>query len=340
MVISRRSFMNGAVAVPVSCVLPLPAIAQSRTKVRLAQPTDSLSYMSIAVARQLKYFDEEGIDLEVIVTGGDGPDVQALVAGEVQFVVTPPSHLFTLYQQGRSLQGIVAILGRCGINFVIHKDAAAARGITETSSFEQKLSAIKGLRIGCTIPGSLTFNLSNHYIKRAGLKPQVDAQVIPAGAGPAAIAAMENKLVDAYAYASPIIEQMIARGSSIMFINNTGGEDPELAEFLHAVLYVRPDYAQQNPDLVRRVTRALVRASGWISQQKPDAMADVLTPFFPRLPREILVNSIANTKGAVPPTGRITPSMVKNFQRILLEVGVLKAEVPFEALFTNNYLPA
>lgn len=338
--VNRRSFVQGLLATAAASSLPFPSIGQGRTKIRLAQPTDSLSYMSIFAARSLKYFDEEGIDLEVIVTGGDGPDVQALVAGEVQFVVTPPTHLLTLHQQGRSLRGIAAIVGKCAINFVIRKDAAAARGITESSPFDQKLKAIKGLRIGATIPGSLTFNLANHYIRRAGLRPQEDAQVIAAGAGPAAIAAIEKKLVDAYAYASPIVEQIIARGSSIMYINNTRGEDPELREFLHAVLYVRPDYAQKNPEITRRVTRALVRAAAWIDQHKPNEVAQVLEPFFARLPKDIFLAAVANVKDSTVPTGRITGPMVKSYQRILMEVGTLKQEVPFDAVFTNEFLPA
>lgn len=337
---TRRRFLQTVFVSAVGSALAPGVLAQGRTRIRLAQPTDSLSYMAVFAARALKYFEDEGIDLEVVVTGGDGPDVQALVAGEVQFVVTPPSHLLTLHQQGRKLLGIAAVVGRLAINFAIRKDAAAARGITEKSPFAAKLKAFKGLKIGATVPGSLTFNIASHYIRRAGLTPQVDAQIVTAGAGPASIAAIENKVVDAYAYASPVIEQMIERGSCIMFINNTRGEDPEFSEFLHAVLYVRPDYAQQNADMVRRVTRAIVKGGAWVSRNKPEEIARVLDPFFGRISRSILLSSIANVKNAMVPTGRITPAMVKSMQRVYLETGTLKQEVPFDAVFTNDYLPA
>ena len=85
--------------------------------------------MPIYVGRAKEFFKEAGIDLELVVTRGDGPDVQALMAKEVEFVATPPHHLYTLYLQNRKLLGIAGILGRCGTNMVINKDAAAERNV-------------------------------------------------------------------------------------------------------------------------------------------------------------------------------------------------------------------
>ena len=75
-----------------------PAIvrAQGLTKVKITQPSESLSYMPIYVGRAKDFFKEAGIDLQLVVTRGDGPDVQALMAKEVEFVATPPHHLYTL----------------------------------------------------------------------------------------------------------------------------------------------------------------------------------------------------------------------------------------------------
>src|SRR5690606_19459097 len=127
---------------------------------------------------------------------GDGPDVQALMAKEVEFVATPPHHLYTLALQNRKLLGVCGILGRCGINLVISKAAAAERKLTADSPIEAKLKGLKGLTIGASAPGSLTFNIGQYYIKRAGLNPQTDARVVASGTGAAAIAAMKNNIVN------------------------------------------------------------------------------------------------------------------------------------------------
>ena len=197
--LSRRNFILGAAVAAPSIVL-----AQGLTRVKITQPSESLSYMPIDVGRARHFFKEVGIDLELVVTRGDGPDVQALMAKEVEFVATPPHHLYTLYLQNRKLLGVCGILGRCGINMVISKDAAAERNVSENSPFEQKLAALRGLTFGVSTPGSLTYNMGLYYILRAGLKPQVDAKVVGTGVGLAALAAMKNKIANASMFPSPV----------------------------------------------------------------------------------------------------------------------------------------
>ena len=80
--------------------------------------------MAIYLGRAKGFFKEVGIDVQLVVTRGDGPDVQALMAREVEFVATPPHHLYSLYLQNRKLLGICGILGRCSSNMVISKEAA------------------------------------------------------------------------------------------------------------------------------------------------------------------------------------------------------------------------
>jgi ABC-type nitrate/sulfonate/bicarbonate transport system substrate-binding protein/enamine deaminase RidA (YjgF/YER057c/UK114 family) len=251
--LSRRNLILGALTAP-SIVR-----AQGLTKVKITQPSESLSYMPIYVGRARNFFKEAGIDLELVVTRGDGPDVQALMAKEVEFVATPPHHLYTLYLQNRRLLGVCGILGRCGINMVISKDAAAERNVSENSPFEQKLAALKGLTFGVSTPGSLTYNMGLYYILRAGLKPQVDAKVVGTGVGLASLAAMKNKIANASMFPSPTADEAVHLGFADWLINNTRGQDPDLKEFLHAVIYVRPEFLREYRSL---------QAHDWRGRQK------------------------------------------------------------------------
>ena len=222
--LSRRSFTLGMTTLAVAA----PAIgrAQGLTKVKITQPSESLSYMPIYVGRARDYFKEAGIDLQLVVTRGDGPDVQALMAKEVEFVATPPHHLYTLYLQNRKLLGVCGILGRCGINMVIAKEDAAERNVSENSPFEKKLAALKGLTFGVSTPGSLTYNMGLYYILRAGLKPQVDARVVGTGVGMASLAAMKNKIANASMFPSPTADEAVHQGFAQWLINNTAARTP------------------------------------------------------------------------------------------------------------------
>ena len=334
--LTRRGFALGSAA-----VVGAPAVlrAQGLTKVRITQPADSLTYMPVYVGRARNMFKEAGLDVEVVVTRGDGPDVQALMAREVEFTATPPHHLFTLYLQNRKLLGVCGIMGRCGINLVIGKAAAKERGVTEQSPIADKLKALKGLTIGASAPGSLTYNMAEWYIKRAGLKPQADAKVVASGTGAAAIAAMKNNIVSAYAFSSPLTDQLVNVGAADWLINNTLGQDPELKEFLHAVIYVRPDYAESNADVVRRMVGVLVKASGWIRATPAPEVAKSIRSFFASLEEPVYNSAVANVREAIIADGRMTVAGADAYQKVLLETGHLKEKVAFDAVFSNRFLP-
>jgi NitT/TauT family transport system substrate-binding protein len=334
--LSRRRFTLSAAA-----LLGAPAIvrAQGLTKVRITQPGESLSYMSIYLGRAKEFFKEAGIDLQVVVTRGDGPDVQALMAKEVEFVATPPHHLYTLYLQNRKLLGICGILGRCCSNMVIAKDAAAERGVSEDSPFEKKLAALKGLTFGVSTPGSLTYNIGLYYILRAGLKPQVDAKVVGTGTGTAALAAMSNKISTAAIFPSPTADEAVHRGFAQWLINNTLGQDPELKDFLHAVVYVRPEFLSENTDLCKRMVGAMVRSASWIRSNTPEEVAKTIRPFFASLDSAVYLSALTNVREAVTANGRMTPAASDAYQKVLLKTGHLKSPVAFDAVLTNKFLP-
>ena len=334
--LSRRTFVFGTAA-----VVGAPSVirAQGLTKVRITQPGESLSYMSIYLGRAKDFFKEAGIDLQVVVTRGDGPDVQALMAKEVEFVATPPHHLYTLYLQNRKLLGICGILGRCSSNLVISREAAVERGVSENSPFEQKLASLKGSTLGVSTPGSLTYNIGLYYILRAGLKPQVDAKVVGTGTGTAALAAMSNKISTAAIFPSPTADEAVHRGFAQWLINNTRGQDPDLREFLHAVVYVRPDFLSESTDLCRRMIGAMVRSAAWIRSNPPEEVAKTIRPFFASLDEAVYLSALTNVREAVTADGRMTAAASDAYQKVLLTTGHLKSPVPFDAVLTNQYLP-
>ena len=336
---TRRTFSVAAASTLGTLSAPAILRAQGLTKVKITQPADSLSYMPIYVGRGKEFFKEAGLDVQVVITRGDGPDVQALMAKEVEFVATPPHHLYTLFLQNQKLLGVCGILGRCGINLVISKAAAKERNITEASPFEDKLKAMKGLTIGASAPGSLTFNLAQYYIQRAGLNPQSDAKVVASGTGPAAVAAMKNNIVNAYSFSSPLTDQLVHLGIADWLINNTRAQDPDLKEFLHAVVYVRPDYLNDNKDLVKRMIAAIVKASTWIRSNPVEEVAKAARPFFASLDEQVFASALANVREAVIANGRQTATGSEAYQKVLLQTGHLKQAVPFDAVFTNDYLP-
>ena len=313
--------------------------AQATKSLRITIPVNSLTFYPVFVAQDKGYFKQQGLDFEIIITQGDGPDVDALLAGSVEFTATPPHRLFVAYEQGRKLLGITNLMNKVGINCFMGKKAAERAGVTAQTPLAEKITKLKGLTIGATRAGAFTFQLAVHYTKKGGYTPQTDVQIIGAGAGPAMLAAVEQARVDIGCISSPTPELAIHRGTAISWVNNTIGEDPEFSEFLMEVLYVRPEYAQQNPDVVRRVTRGLVDALEFIVKAPDAEHLPILQKRFGGVPDEVLLQSLKNTRSAMARTWRISQRSVDAHVKFLKDAGLLTKDIPWNAVVTNEYLP-
>src|SRR5215475_7310176 len=136
-----------------SLVAAYIAGAQAQTplqKLRVTIPVPVLPFYPLYVARDHGDFAKHGLDVEIITTSGDGPDVDALIAGSVQFTVSTPNRLLTSYEQGKPLLAIMNMANRNAIDCVMNKDVAARVGITENTPLDQKLRALKGLKVAGT----------------------------------------------------------------------------------------------------------------------------------------------------------------------------------------------
>jgi len=175
-------------------------------------------------------------------------------------------------------------------------------------------------------------------IRKAGYNPQQDVNIIPIGAGPTWLAALENRKVDVALTAPPVPETAINRGFAIMFINNAKGEDPSIPEFLMENLVARPETVAKEADLVRRMVRALTRANQWALKSGPEQVADALKPFMAKIDPELLLSGANSVLPALSPDGRTTERSFQTTQDILEQAGILKKRAPYAELVTNEFL--
>lgn len=312
--------------------------AQTPKKVKLTIPVVALSMTPVYLAQAKGFFTEEGLEVDITSTGGGGPDIRALIAGEVDFSFTTGDNVILAYQEGKPLIMVSSGLNRVFINWAMHKEAAKAKGITETSPLQEKLKSLKGLIVGITNPAALTSHLAHFVIRKAGYVPQQDVQVIPIGAGPTWLAALENRKVDVALTAPPVPETAINRGHAIMFINNAKGEDPSISEFLMENLIARPETLKKDPDLVRKMVRALVKANKWALSATPEQVAEALKPNFATTDAAIHLAGVRAVLATLSQDGRTTERSVQFTQDVLEQAGLLKKRVAYKEIVSNDFL--
>ena len=335
-----RSIVNMLLmSVGLSLAAVVPATAQALKQLRVTIPVIGMNFLPLFVAADKGMFAKEGFEVEIIPTSGDGPDVDALIAGSVQFTVSTPNRLLTSYEQGKPLLAIMNMANRNAIDCVINKDTAARLGITESTPLDRKLKALKGLKVAGTRPGAFTYLVLVDYAKRAGLVPQQDLQILGVGGGPGMIAALENAAIDVACNTSPSTDIMVKRGKAIMFTHNSLGKDPAYDDFLFELLYVRPDYAKQNPDVVRAFCRALLAAIADIHDTPAKDQLPLLRKRFTGVDDDMLVQVLENLKPIFRRDGKVTPESLGKATKFLIDSGAIKTGAPWEEIATYDYLP-
>src|SRR5207244_13095830 len=100
------------------------------------------------LAQNKGFFTEEKLEVDITSTGGGGPDIRALIAGDVEFSFTTGDNVILAQQEGKKLLMVMSGLNKVFINWAIHKDAAKTKGISESTPLTEKVKALKGLTIG------------------------------------------------------------------------------------------------------------------------------------------------------------------------------------------------
>ncbi|MFQ5693906.1 MAG: ABC transporter substrate-binding protein [Nitrospinota bacterium] len=313
-----------------------PAAAE---KIRVTQPVDTLNLMARYVAQSKGYFAREGLEVEVVVTRGGGPDVQAVIGGHAAFSLTGGTYLVNAHVQGKPVIAVYNLVGRLTINLLIRKDVAKRRGISRDMPLARRIRAAKGLTFGATRPGAFTYLIARYLLRKGGLDPGRDVRLIGIGGPPALLAALERGRIQVMVMSSPASAAAILRGFGTYLVNSSGGEVPEMNELLNAPVLVAPSTLKRRPDLIRKFLRALDDGQKFAIEHPPEEVVPLVEKSFGRIPPKILRASIAEIRPALVPGGAITRRAVEALMDLMEAGGSLPRRIPWDRMATNRFLP-
>ena len=335
----RRQIIQAAGAATILAAAPLVR-GQTLKPIKVTQAVSSLAYIQSFVAQQNGYFKAEGLDAEVITTGGGGPDVQIVLAGKAEFTVNDGAQVLPAVQQGQKLTCVLALLNRSIVNVTMRKQTADRLGITAATPIAEKIRKLKGLKVGVTRPGALTWQMARYNFFSAGMDPEKDAEITGMGDAPSLAAALRQGNLDAIYISVPIGETLVSQGAAITLIDNSRGEDPSLPSFLMEGLWATPDYIKGNRATVTKVVSAYRKASAFVQQRMPEEVAKALKPAFGGLADEVLLEGVKRVKQAVSTTGLVDAAQLDLTQKVLEVNGVLKRRIALAEVFDASFVTA
>lgn len=312
---------------------PPPAV-----KVKLLQAFPVLDYAPIYIARGKGFFAAEGIDLEWGLVSGGATAAAALVSGDAHFAAAAGGDAILSQKQGLDMVAIAGVASGLTMSIAARQDWAKEKGVSKSSSLQDRVKALKGADFGVSAPGQAPHLYAAYLFRQYGLSDK-DLNLVAVGGGPPRRAALQQKKVVAFIGGMPDAEQTEFEGYGMAYVSMYK-EIPIFKDFAYEILAATPKYLKENPDVASKMAKAVARASNFLLDNLAEAKL-ILQTFFPDVNPKVISDSVDGNLGAFRRNARMDKVFWDNHGRVLLEVGQLdKLPDTSEGKFwTNQYLP-
>ena len=334
-----KRIVTAVLTIVIAAAAMTPVPAQERQKVVLVQGIRSMGFSSVFVALGKKYFEEEGLDVDFQILRGDAVTFQAVVSRSAEFAAVGGNEMITSSSKG--LKGIVAVASVAAavtVSIVVRKDIAEARNLNPSLPFEQRFVGLKGLTLAVGAPGGAIHTVIMHALRSVNIDPTRDVTIVHLNSPDQMLAALSAKQIDGFAISPPAAETAEANGTGVVLVKFAEGGVPALSNIVYDALVTRQDYADQHPDVVRKMVRAIGRACNLL-RENPDEAFYAIHPFFDKTPPEVMKVAVNNVRNALAPHGLFTEEAWKNTMDFNIKAGKIKTPLDTRegVLWTNKY---
>lgn len=296
------------------------------TTVTLNEVAHSIFYAPQYVAIELGYFEEEGIDLELVTGFGADKTMSALVAGEADIGFMGSESSIYLYNEGAEDYAVnfAQLTQRAG-NFLVARE--------NTENFQW--SDLKGKEIIGGRPGGMPEMVLEYILKLNGIDPEQDVtlvQNIDFGNTSGAFAGGTGDYTVEFEPAATALEQEGA-GYVVASLGVDSGYVP------YTAYCAKQSYIEENPEIIQRFTNALQRGMDYVNTHTPAEIAEVIAPQFEETDIETITIIVERYAQQDTWKGNLIfeEDSFLLLENILDEAGELEDFAPYEVLVDTSY---
>ena len=295
-------------------------------KVVLNEVTRSVFYAPLYVAASRGFFEEEGIELEIVTGGGSDASMTALLAGEADFALMGPETGVYVLNEGKTDHPmIIGQLTKRDGSFLLGREPA------ETFSWEM----LRGKSVIAGRPGGMPYMTLMYVLDKNGLVPGSDVEVISNIQFNLMGGAFESGTGDFVTLFEPTASKFESNGSGHI-IANIGLESGEVP---YTAFMTSQEMIRNDPELVQSFISAIAKAQEWVKGADDREIAEAMLPYFPDTDIPTL-ESVARSYRKTD-SWMSTPVMTEEAFGRLLDIidfnGELKARVDFTELVDNSF---
>ncbi|MDO5625877.1 MAG: ABC transporter substrate-binding protein [Pseudomonadota bacterium] len=335
--LTRRRLLLG---VPALCLGAAVAHAQApgllagqdKRRVTLAVGSrQALSYLPVALAGQLGFFDAEGLDVRLQEHGSGALAQQAMLAGAADVA-----------GGGFERNCLLRLRGQASVAFVLLTRApqmVLGVGAQALPDFRH-VAQLRGRRVGVTGLATSTHWFAQRVLARGGVAAQ-EVEFIDLGHARDAVSAVREGRVDAIAHIDPFISLLEYYGE-IRVLADTRSLHGTLQLFGGPMpgssLYAPQAFVQAHPRTVQGLSNAVVRALTWLQTAGPGDIVRAVPEVYMNGDRAIYLSALDKSREAMSPDGMVSDEAAATAQRMVQQLsGSAGVGVCWGSVYTNEF---
>lgn len=296
------------------------------TKVTLNEVAHSIFYAPQYVAIENGYFEEEGIDLELVTGFGADKTMTALVSGEADIGFMGAESSIYLYSEGASNYAVnfAQLTQRAG-NFLV------ARQPIDDFSWDM----LKGKDVIGGRKGGMPEMVFEYILKKNGIDPAADLNIdqsIDFGSTAAAFSGGQGEFTVEFEPSATALESA-GEGYVVASLGVDSGYVP------YTSYCVTTDYMEENGEIIQSFTNALQKGMEYVNSHTPEEIAQVIAPQFEETDIETIEKIV--TRYYEQDTWKenlvFEESSFDLLQNILISAGELSDSVPYDKLVDTSF---
>jgi NitT/TauT family transport system substrate-binding protein len=257
---------------------PSESAAPELTHVRYGLPTapPAITTVGAYFALENGFFEEEGLDVEIVAFPGSTTATRALLSGDADIVLTGGDTAYLAWQNGAPIK-------------IISSPVAKGTDVLIANAPIASVDELGGKRFAISDPGSTAEVLGRIIIERAGVDPD-SLQYVSIGSPPDRVRAMIADQVDLTAATililAPVLDAIEA--GEVNVLTSFAEEFPDIPL---AYNITTDNMIRDNRDILVRFLRAEIRGYMWATEN-PEEAAAIAAANIPESDPELMVQGM------------------------------------------------
>lgn len=299
---------------------------QTTQKLTLNEVTHSVFYAPLYAAISLGYFEEEGIELELVNGGGADKSMTALLSDQADIGLMGPEAAIYVFNEGKEDSALV-------VGQLTKRDGSFLMGRAPDEDF--KWSDLEGKTVIGGRAGGVPEMTLEYVLRKNGLEPGIDVEVLTNIQFNLMGGAFEGGTGDYVTLFEPTASTFEKEGKGYI-MSAVGSESGEVP---YTAFMAKKSYISENSETIEKFLRAVYKGQQFVQKATDEEVAQAIVKFFPDTSVESLVMVAESYReiDAWMDTPVMKEDAFNRLQDIIIQAGVLEDKVDFESVVDISY---